>query len=267
MDRPLAFSLVIPAFEEAVRLPRFLDAATAYLACRYPGAHEILVVDDGSRDETAAVAARAGGPVRVIRQARNTGKGAAVRAGMLAARGALRLFADADGSTPITEERRLTDALAAGYDIAIGSRAAAGGIQTWVGEDVPDDGAPHWQVRRARYVCGRVFARLVNVAVGTRIADTQCGFKLFRADAAASLFADVVCDGWAFDVEVLALAERRGLRVVEVPVSWHETPGSKIRVLRDGARMLRALWEIRRRCAREATAAGAPSMPRRRSAT
>jgi dolichyl-phosphate beta-glucosyltransferase len=93
-----------------------------------------------------------------------------------------------------------------------------------------------------------VFARLVNVVVGTRIADTQCGFKLFRADVAMSLFADVVCAGWAFDVEVLALAERRGFRVAEIPVSWHEAPGSKVRVLWDGPRMLFALWGIRRRC-------------------
>ena len=275
MDRSVAFSLVIPAFDEAARLPRFLEAATAYLASRYPGAHEILVVDDGSRDETAMVAARAGGPVRVIRQGRNTGKGAAVRTGMLAARGALRLFADADGSTPIAEERRLARALDAGYDVAVGSRAAVGGVRTWVwsgdADPTDDDGAARWRVRPHRHWVGRVFARLVNAVVGTRIADTQCGFKSVpRRCGRVPVHRRRVrrmgirCRGAGAGGAARA-PRRRGSGEPD------ETPGSKVRVLRDGPRMLLALWEIRRRCAaREAAGAdrtrSASRMIRRRSA-
>lgn len=256
-DRPIALSLVIPAFNEASRLPAFLDAAIAHLREHYPDAFEILVIDDGSDDDTAAVAARTDAPVRVIRSAANRGKGAAVRTGMLAARGARRLFADADGATPIDQERRLAAALAAGADVAIGSRAAPGGARVWVRDDdltgvppsraVADDRTPQWHVLRRRHVLGRVFAWLVSAALGLRFADTQCGFKLFTAAAATMLFTDLGCDGWAFDVEVLAAAERRGLRVAEIPVTWHETARSKVRLGRAGVEMLWTLWSLRRR--------------------
>lgn len=256
-DRPIALSLVIPAFNEASRLPAFLDTAIAHLRERYPDAFEIVVVDDGSDDDTATVAARTDAPVRVIRSAANRGKGAAVRTGMLAARGARRLFADADGATPIDQERRLAAALAAGADVAIGSRAAPGGARVWVRDDalsvVPPAGvaagdtAPQWHVLRRRHVLGRVFAWLVSAALGLRFADTQCGFKLFTAAAATTLFTDLRCEGWAFDVEILASAERHGLRVVEIPVTWHETARSKVRIGRTGVEMLWALWSLRRR--------------------
>jgi dolichyl-phosphate beta-glucosyltransferase len=223
---PPAFSLVIPAFNEVARLPAFLAATSAYLTARYPHSYEIVVVDDGSTDNTAAVAARAGAAVRCLRLPANRGKGAAVRAGMLAARGALRLFADADGATPISEVARLVRALDAGHDIAIGARVGGSGERVWLRGTEPKtittppvDMAPRWHVRRQRYLTGRAFAGLVRLVVGTPFADTQCGFKLFRAAAANTLFRQVRCDGWAFDVEVLALAGRAGLRVAEVPVS------------------------------------------------
>ena len=250
----LAFSLVIPAFNEAARLPAFLAAATAHLRDLYPGSFEILVVDDGSTDATGALAARAGTPVRLLPLPMNQGKGAAVRAGMLAARGGLRLFADADGATPIGEVTRLVRALDAGHDIAIGSRVGHAGRRVWVraAEAVPAaappvSAPPVWHVRRHRHYAGRAFAALVRGVVGSPFADTQCGFKLFRAAAADALFPLVRCRGWAFDVEVLALAARAGQRVTEVPVSWHETAGSRMHLGRDALQMASALWPIRRR--------------------
>jgi dolichyl-phosphate beta-glucosyltransferase len=246
-QRP-AFSLVVPAFDEAKRLPAFLASARSWLASRFPEAFEILVVDDGSRDATASIAA-AQPDVRVLALATNRGKGAAVRAGMLAASGSLRLFADADGATPIAEADRLLTAISAGADIAVGSRAAGRGERNWwrSDRDVTSRRGVQWDVRLHRHLCGRVFSRLVYVATNVRVRDTQCGFKLFTAGAADAVFSHCTCDGWAFDVEVLARAHAAGLTIHEVAVSWHETPGSKVRVLSDSPRMLWDVLAMRRR--------------------
>lgn len=262
--RAIAFSLVIPAFNEARRLPACLASATAHLAVRYPGAFEVIVVDDGSDDDTADVAAAHPGPVRVLRLPRNRGKGAAVRAGMLAARGALRLFADADGATPIAEEVRLVAALETGHDLAVGSRTAPGGTRRWTrgGRMPPDaDDGVVWHVRPHRHWSGRVFARLVTRLTGVPVGDTQCGFKLFRDYAALLLFPLVQCEGYAFDVELLALARQLDLRTAEVAVRWHEVPGSKVRLLRDGLRMLADVREIRRRTPAVVATAALPPPP------
>jgi len=263
--RSIAFSLVIPAFNEAGRLPAFLASATAHLSARYPDAFEIVVVDDGSDDDTAGVAAAHPGPIRVLRLPQNCGKGAAVRAGMLAARGALRLFADADGATPIAEELRLVAALEAGHDLAVGSRTAPGGTRRWVlgGRARHDarDGAVVWQVRLHRHWSERLFARLVTRLTGVPVGDTQCGFKLFRDYAALVLFPLVRCDGYAFDVELLALARQLDLRTAEVAVCWREMPGSKVRLVRDVLRMLADVREIRRRTAAVVATAALPPPP------
>ena len=226
---PLRWSVVIPAFNEARRLPRFLGEVTGFFDGR-GDRYEILVADDGSTDETALrveAAARQYPAIRLLRSPRNEGKGAAVRRGMLAAGGELRLFSDADGATPITELKRLEAALAAGADIAIGSR-------------VPD-GSVSVIARSHRVAAGRLFNR-VAATLGLRgIADSQCGFKAFRAAAAEDLFGCLRTRGFGFDVELLLLAQRRGYRISEVAVNWTDQAGSKSGVFSDGPRML---WDI-----------------------
>jgi len=224
---PVEWSIVIPAYDEARRLPRYLSEVVAYFDGR--GApYEVLVADDGSRDGTPGVveeAARRHPAVRLLRSEVNQGKGAAVRRGMLAARGLVRLFTDADGATPITEVKRLEAALAAGADVAIGSRG------------LPDAGVMV-SARRHRVLAGRVFNWLVARLGLEGIADSQCGFKAFTAAAAERLFAALVTPGFGFDVELLLRARAAGLRVSEVAVNWMDQPGSKSGVLTDGPRML-----------------------------
>jgi dolichyl-phosphate beta-glucosyltransferase len=231
--------VVIPAYNEAVRLPGYLKDVQAYFEGR-DESYEVIVVDDGSRDGTAErVGEVAAGRPGVIVHAldRNRGKGHAVRAGMTRAGGALRLMADADGATPIAEVSRLEAAIAAGADLAVGSRV------------LPADGVSR-QVRMHRLLSGHVFNFLVRRLGVVGVVDTQCGFKLFRGEVAAALFPRLGTDGFGFDVELLLLAHRRGYRVAEVPVNWADQPGSKVGVLRDGPRMLREVIAARRRLAR-----------------
>jgi len=234
------WSVVIPAFNEAIRLPRYLEDIAAYLGSRGEP-WEVIVVDDGSTDGTAEVArtvAARYSEVRLLRQPVNGGKGAAVRSGMLAARGAWRLFADADGATPIAELKRLEAALSAGADVAIGSRAiAAPGVVV--------------RARRHRVAAGRIFNALAERLGLAGIHDSQCGFKAFTAAAAADLFSRLATAGFGFDVELLLRARARGWRVVEVAVNWEDQPASKVGVLKDGPRMLWQMLGARRRVARE----------------
>lgn len=226
------WSVVIPAFNEARRLPPYLDDVVAFFEGRGE-AYEVIVVDDASTDDTPSVVqarAREVTSVRLLRLPDNAGKGAAVRAGMLAARGAYRLFADADGATPIAEVKRLEPALLAGADVVIGSRVL-------VDPSVSVTARPH------RVAAGRVFNWLV-ARLGLRsVADAQCGFKAFTADAAERLFGGLQTRGFGFDVELLLTAQVAGYRIVEVPVNWADQPGSKVGVLRHGPGML---WQIAR---------------------
>lgn len=233
---PVRWSIVIPAFNEAARLPRYLEDVVGHFDGRGEP-YEVLVVDDGSTDGTPEVIeafARDHPSVRAVRLPENQGKGAAVRAGMRAATGECRLFADADGATPIAEVKRLEPALAAGADIVIGSRVL-------VDPGVAAITRPH------RVIAGRVFNWLV-ARLGLRgVADSQCGFKAFRGAAADDLFARLTTRGFGFDVELLLLAQARGYRIVEVPVNWADQPGSKVGVLKDGPRMLAQIVKARRR--------------------
>ena len=208
-------SVVIPAYNEARRLPPTLERLRAFLDAR-GGTYEIVVVDDGSQDGTAEAARAAGGSVtRVLVSPRNRGKGHAVRQGMLAARGARRLMCDADLSTPIEQLALLEAPLDEGYDVAIGSRAISGA---------------QVEVRQTgfRENAGRFFNLAVRLLALPDVRDTQCGFKLFSAAAAEGAFRVARLDGFAFDVEALFLARRQGRRMAEVPVVWRNDPASRV---------------------------------------
>jgi dolichyl-phosphate beta-glucosyltransferase len=233
------WSVVIPAFNEAVRLPPYLDEVLGFFEGR--GApYEVIVVNDASTDGTGdmlAGVAQRNAALRVITHSRNHGKGGAVRAGMLAASGDLRLFTDADGATPIGELKRLEPAFSAGADVVIGSRALR-------------DPAVSVRTRAHRAAAGRVFNWLVT-RVGVRgIADSQCGFKAFTAAATRTLFGPLETHGFGFDVEILLRAQAAGYRIVEVAVNWQDQAGSKVGVLTTGpgmlAQIVRARWRVGR---------------------
>ncbi|MHC4839802.1 MAG: dolichyl-phosphate beta-glucosyltransferase [Planctomycetota bacterium] len=231
-DNP-KLSIVIPAFNEEQRLPAFLDHVLEF-SRGFAGGCEILVVNDGSTDETSSVVTsrEAENPnLRLIEQPRNMGKGAAVRRGMLESKGSWRLFADADGATQMGELADLAAAVEAGAEIAIASRE---------GKGKQVDCSP------LRRFLGRWFNRAVRLGSIRGIKDTQCGFKLFASPSAMSVFEVAREDGFAFDVEVLYIAQRRGIKITEVPVNWTEIPGSKVSLARDGWKMLKAVSRIRK---------------------
>ncbi len=227
-------SVIIPAFNEESRLPGYLDQVLAYLEQR-AHSYEVIVVDDGSRDGTAAQVERfieKGYNVRLIRLPCNRGKGFAVKTGMLQSNGRLRLFADADGATPITELERLQDAIGRGAAVAVASRALR-----------EDD--CHVQTRLHRKLMGTIFNRIVRALTVKGISDTQCGFKLFTAEAANAAFPLQRIDGFGFDVEVLFICDRKGFRIAEVPVNWTDVKGTKVKLVRDSLRMFRDVIGIR----------------------
>jgi dolichyl-phosphate beta-glucosyltransferase len=222
--------VVIPAYNEARRLPRTLERLASYLDGRL--SYELLVVDDGSRDGTADAARGAvAPPPSVLRHEPNRGKGYAVRQGMAAARGERVLMTDADLSSPIEELPRLMAALDGGYQVAIGSRAAPGAQievhQPWRRE---------WS--------GRAFNVCVRLLALPGIADTQCGFKLFDGEAARQVFPRCRLDGFAFDVEALFVARRLGYRIAEVPVRWRNDDATRVSLLA-GARAFADLARLR----------------------
>lgn len=227
------FSVVVPAYREAARIAATvarLEAALAPLAGA--GGYEIVVVDDGSGDGTAA-AARAAGAGQVIALPVNRGKGAAVRAGMLAARGRTVAFTDADLAYPPEQLLGLLAKVEEGWDVVVGSRKHVG-TTTLV------------RARRVRALTSRAFNLLTELVLLGQYRDTQCGLKAFRSDVARLIFSRTRVDRFAFDVEVFHLAERYRLSLAEVPVTLANTATSSIRVGIDAARMLADLWRIRR---------------------
>lgn len=225
-------AVVIPAFNEARGIEATLRELVACLAAQ-PWSWEVRVVDDGSSDETAArVEAFSRSEPRVVLQREpHGGKGAAVRAGFLGSAAAYRFLCDADLSMPVRELARFLPPALGGCDVAIGTREGSGARR--VGEPP------------LRHLAGRAFNLLVRTTTVPGIQDTQCGFKLFTARAVEEIFPYVSTPGWAFDIEVLYLARRRGLRVCEVPIEWHFREDSRVRLWRDTIGMCRELLRIR----------------------
>jgi dolichyl-phosphate beta-glucosyltransferase len=227
-------SVVIPAYNEESRLPRYLGEVTEYLEGKKV-CYEVIVVDDGSSDATANLveSLKMRYPhLKLLRLTQNMGKGAAVRAGMLSSEGRLRLFADADGATPIVELERLERAMAAGADIAVASRAVKD-------QSVSVCGSLH------RKIMGTAFNLIVQTLAVPGIRDTQCGFKLFTEQAVDQTFRLQRIDGFGFDVETLFLASKFNLKVAEVPVNWNNIPGTKVSLLCDSYKMLRDIFIVR----------------------
>ena len=253
---PPRLSVVVPAYNEATRIGRTLERIGAFTATLSGGA-ELIVVDDGSGDGTSEVVRGAAPPgLRLMRLDRNRGKGAALRAGVAASSGSEILICDADLSTPVEEYDRLRPHLAE-CDVVLGSRALA---DSRITQRQP------WH----REAMGKMFNRLVRWLVIDGFRDTQCGFKLLDGDTGRALFADMFIDRFAFDVELVWLAVRRGFRVREVGVSWHDSPQSRVHPLRDSTRMLVDILKIRWRHRGERSGtppgrrsvSGAPSDPK-----
>ncbi|MFQ5718126.1 MAG: dolichyl-phosphate beta-glucosyltransferase [Acidobacteriota bacterium] len=231
-------SVIIPAFNEAGRLGHTLDTLVNYLSARRAAA-EIVVVDDGSTDDTVGLArgrlAGAGMEHRILTGRPNRGKGYSVREGAVAARHSWTLITDADLSTPVAEVEKLFAAAAeTGADIVAGSR----------GLPASTIGIPQGWLRRNM---GRSFNHIVRGLTGLRLKDTQCGFKLWRTAPLRPVLARLTIDGFAWDVELLMTARRAGLTITEVPVEWNNAGGSKVAIVKDSLHMLYDLLRLRLR--------------------
>jgi glycosyltransferase involved in cell wall biosynthesis len=228
------YSIVIPAYNEGARIPATLNSVIAVVRSHGWNA-EIIVVNDGSSDNTAQVVREIGKSapeLRLIENPGNRGKGYSVRSGILQALGEIVMFTDADLSSPMEEAERLFAAIAAGADIAIGSRWLESSRQT------------HRQPLY-RQVFGRCFNAVTRAIMRLPFADTQCGFKAFTRHAAQTVFQLQTIERWGFDPEILFIALKRGFRVVEVPVSWAHDERTRMSYLRDGLVMLEELARVR----------------------
>lgn len=224
-------SFIIPAYNEAERIGTSLEKGLAYFEGQ-PYEWEIIVVDDGSRDRTAEVVeSYADRGIRLLRQPRNMGKGAAVRRGMLESSGKQRIFSDADFSTPVEETERALEHLKE-YDVAIGSRAID---RSYVKVHQP------WY----REMMGNIFNLFVQTLAVSGIKDTQCGFKGFRGEVADEVFRRTKIDGFSFDVEALYIARKCGYSIKEFPVQWFNDERSTLNPVTDAIRMFQELLKIR----------------------
>ena len=248
----MTYSFIIPAYNESSRIRPTLDELLRYSHDRGWDV-EILVVDDGSRDDTAQIVreyGKAHPQILLVENPGNRGKGFSVRNGMLHARGDICLFTDADLSSPISEAPKLFDAISAGADIAIGSR--------WLRPDLQTDRQPLY-----RQAFGRIFNVVLRVFLGLNFADTQCGFKAFRREAAQRIFPLQKIERWGFDPEILFLARRMNFTVKEVPVVWAHSEGTRLHPFRDGFRMFLEVLRIRWNSISGAYTAAAVPSPRK----
>jgi len=230
----MKYSIIIPAYNEAARLGATLERVLEYIRIQHWDV-EVIVVNDGSRDNTAELVrdfASTNPVLRLLENPGNHGKGYSVRNGMLHAHGEILLFSDADLSSPIEEAPKLFAAIESGADVAIGSR--------WL--------QPELQKQRQsalRQVYGRIFNLALRVLLGLKFKDTQCGFKAFTRSSALAIFPLQKIERWGFDPELLYLARRKKLRVTEVPVEWSHQEGTRISPLRDGLRMFSEALKVR----------------------
>jgi glycosyltransferase involved in cell wall biosynthesis len=229
----LELSVIVPSFNEEARLPHSLDLIAAYLNSANRST-EVLVVDDGSNDRTAEVAASFTDRIanlRVLKNGENRGKGYSVRHGMQQARGEYVLFTDADLSAPIEEADKLLSALQQ-FDIAIGSRA--------LNRDLIDV-----HESRFREFAGIIFNRIVRIVLWLPFVDTQCGFKAFRRERCRIIFEQQRIERFGFDPELLYLARHHGLKATEIPVRWSHSPATKINMMRDSIQMFVDVFTVR----------------------
>lgn len=232
IDKPPLLSIVIPTYNEEERIIPTIGAIASHVSTLgFPW--ELIVADDGSRDSTVTLVEDLKlANVRVLRTDQNGGKGSAVRRGVLAAKGAYILFADADNSTPIEQVSELLDPVAAeSFDIAVGSRAA--------------EGATVANKSRLRHIMSSGLNWLVRNVLRIEVKDTQCGFKLYRSDVAHRLHSAQTIDGFSFDLEILYLASKFGYRVAEIPVAWYDAPGSKVDTRKEAQRFLKDMTRIK----------------------
>lgn len=225
-------SLIIPAYNEASRIVKSLNKAIDFLE-KNDFDFEIIVVDDGSQDNTNEAVKQFKDKVKLIIQTENFGKGAAVRTGMINAKGKIRLFSDADFSTPIYEIYKLIDRINQGADICIGSRA--------IDRSLVKEHQPFY-----REYMGRIFNKFVQTLIFKGINDTQCGFKIFTEKATNLIFPKAKINGFSFDVELLYLAKKQGLKVEQVAVEWYNDERSTVNPIKDSAMMFFELFKIRR---------------------
>ena len=224
-------SVVIPAYNESERILPTLGA-TASVVSGFGYDWELIVSDDGSKDNTAQLVKDLGwANLRLVEHA-NTGKGGAVKRGVLAARGERILFADADNSTPIEELPRMMAQLDEGFDITVGSRAATGAVEE--------------NKSVLRHAVSWTLRSVLGLVSGVQVKDTQCGFKLFTRHAAQELFSRQQMLGFSFDLELLYLANRLDLSVSEVAVHWFDAPGSKVNSFEDSIKFFRDIWQVKR---------------------
>ncbi len=238
MNSAPRLSLIIPTYNEARRVGATIEQARAYLASR-DYASEIVVVDDGSTDDTAGVTARAFPDVRVVRYGENRGKGYATREGVLASRGDVCLVYDADASTPIGEIEKLWPEFERGAAVVIGSRA------------LPKSRVEVPQPKHRR-VMGRVYNLLLRLLGLTRFRDTQCGFKAFDRRVRDRVFPKLVIDGFGADCELLVAAHEAGLDAVEIPIHWINSTDTRVRPVRHALAMILEVFRVRLRAWRGA---------------
>ena len=230
---PLFLSIVMPAYNEESRLPQTLPQVAKFVEAQDYKA-EVLVIDDGSTDRTAEIVEKISEkhPSIHLVRAKHGGKGHAVKTGMLQVKGEYAFLCDADLAMPITELPKFLPPCQNGYQIAIGSREG--------------EGAVRYNEPAYRHLMGRVFNWLVKIMAVPGFEDTQCGFKCFHYSVTQDLFSRQTIDGFGFDVEVLYVAQKRGYRIVEVPIHWYYQSESKVHPIKDTIRMVRDMLTVRR---------------------